>query len=553
WQEFKTEDGRVYYFNTETQVTTWDKPNDTSATPGTRPPVPAQDDAADWQEYETPEGKKYYYNATTQVTTWDKPAVLLRSGHSARDTAAAQESRMDDAELAEEVQNEIERTDKIMMVDREGRAITAAMYALSDEAVPVFKTSEAAEEAFFKLLKRSGVAPDWTWQQAMRAAIKDPVWRALPTTVARKAAFEQYLVETRKATLGKQQDRLEKLKKDWTQMCTRHDEIKPWSMWTNIRPYLEGERAFKAALDEDEREALFEMYVMQLAEAEKSRKVQEVTDGIRALSRELDDIDITLNMTWHEAKAKIDEANVSFRYKSLSKLDVLQAYEDFVDSKERQQAIATKQAKVEERQQERKNREAFTTLLHSLRDQGDIYAEMRWQDIYLHIKEEDAFLAMLGQAGSSPLDLFRDVVEELRDALREKKRTVTKYLEERHFTFDVSTLLDDFAAILKEDPRTAEYDHVTVKQIHGSLKAKAQRRLEDDQRHEERRLRRKMDDLRGAMKKLEPPIQVSDSYVDTRTRLSMLAEFEGLGEDQRIQAFDKYIRRLREKEEDELE
>lgn len=33
-------------------------------------------EAALWQEYTAPDGRKYYYNTQTQETTWDKPKVL---------------------------------------------------------------------------------------------------------------------------------------------------------------------------------------------------------------------------------------------------------------------------------------------------------------------------------------------------------------------------------------------------------------------------------------------------------------------------------------------
>ncbi|CAG9538498.1 unnamed protein product [Cercopithifilaria johnstoni] len=38
--------------------------------------VPVSSEAALWQEYAAPDGRKYYYNTQTQETTWDKPKVL---------------------------------------------------------------------------------------------------------------------------------------------------------------------------------------------------------------------------------------------------------------------------------------------------------------------------------------------------------------------------------------------------------------------------------------------------------------------------------------------
>lgn len=39
------------------------------------PPFGA-DPASVWQEFTSPDGRKYYFNAQTQETTWDKPQAL---------------------------------------------------------------------------------------------------------------------------------------------------------------------------------------------------------------------------------------------------------------------------------------------------------------------------------------------------------------------------------------------------------------------------------------------------------------------------------------------
>jgi pre-mRNA-processing factor 40 len=60
---------------------------------------------------------------------------------------------------------------------------------------PAYGSSEEAENAFMKMLKRHNVQPDWTWEQTMRATIKDPQYRSLKDPRDRKSAFEKYAVE----------------------------------------------------------------------------------------------------------------------------------------------------------------------------------------------------------------------------------------------------------------------------------------------------------------------------------------------------------------------
>lgn len=63
--------------------------------------------------------------------------------------------------------------------------------------------------------------------------------------------------------------------------------------------------------------------------------------------------------------------------------------------------------------------------------------------------------------------------------------------------------------------------------------------------------RRAVDDLRTFMKRMEPPITLNDSYEKVRPRLIKADEFQAVtSEESRRSAFDKHMRRLREKEED---
>lgn len=60
-----------------------------------------------------------------------------------------------------------------------------------------------------------------------------------------------------------------------------------------------------------------------------------------------------------------------------------------------------------------------------------------------------------------------------------------------------------------------------------------------------------MDDLRVYLKRMEPPITASDTYDKVRSRLVNADEFQALdSEELRRSAFDKHIRRLREREDE---
>lgn len=567
WSEHVANDNRTYYWNSDTKTSSWEKPdvlktaeerngglaNASGSTP---------DKAEDWKEYETPDGKKYYHNQITNITTWDKPEVMLAAEAQSKVEENGGRARMngataEDGDLEDELQQELERTDRINVVGTDGKAISAAMYALSDAAIPVFKTTEQAEDAFHKMLRKVGVQPDWSWDQTIRAAIKDPVWRALPDTVARKAAYEQYLIDVKKATIGKQKDRIEKLRRDFDQMLRHHDEIKSYSLWKNVKGNLEGEVAYKAAIDDEEREALFDTYVEQLAEREIQESKQKRKSAMDTFTELLKSLQIDLGSRWDDAQKAFSE-NETFKnnqkLRNLQKVDTLLAYEDYIRDLERDRSAIAKKEKAVKLREERKNREAFARLLLQMRSDGTIDAGVRWKDVYPSMKEDSAYLAILGQPGSSPLDLFWDQVDELDQELRNRKSMVLDVLDAKREAVYVDTEFASFVAVMQSDNRTSHMSEKTMRIIFKQLMDKALRKVEEEKKVEDRRIRRKQDDLRSAMKKLDPPIGVSDTYEAVRARISMLAEYTALeNEESRIVAFTKYIKRLKERIEDEEE
>lgn len=84
------------------------------------------------------------------------------------------------------------------------------------------------------------------------------------------------------------------------------------------------------------------------------------------------------------------------------------------------------------------------------------------------------------------------------------------------------------------------------------MRDKVSRRNEDDRHQAERKQRRAMDNLRSYIKHLDPPVKTSDLYDTVLPRIERSEEFLALSDDElRRSAFEKYIRRLKDKEEDD--
>ncbi len=91
WQEFKSPDGRVYYYNPTTKATQWTKPEE-MMTPAEVcvfriDYVPAAANRLlqralanqPWKEYTAEGGRKYWNNTETKQSSWEMPDAYRKA------------------------------------------------------------------------------------------------------------------------------------------------------------------------------------------------------------------------------------------------------------------------------------------------------------------------------------------------------------------------------------------------------------------------------------------------------------------------------------------
>ena len=423
------------------------------------------------------------------------------------------------------------------------------------DSAPEYQTFDEAEAAFIKLLRRSNVQPDWTWEQTMRATIKDPQYRALKDPKDRKTAFEKYAVDVRMQEKDRAKERLAKLRTDFGTMLRSHPEIKHYTRWKTARPIIEGETIFRSTNDDTERRQLFEEYIIELKKANIEREAVTRKSAMDELVGILKALDLEPYTRWSEAQEVI-ESNETFqaddKFKTLSKSDILTAFENHIKSLERTFNDERQREKNSKQRRERQNRDRYLDLLKELKAAGKIRAGTKWMDILPEVHEDPRYVAMLGQPGSTPLDLFWDMVEEEERAIRLIRNDVYDVLEDKRYEITPKTTLEEFLDVMTADHRTATISPETMSLIFNRLLEKVMRRTEDDKHASERQQRRLIDGLRSKIKHLDrPPVTSTTTWESIRPHISHFEEFKTLdNDDLRRQAFDKVLRRLKEKEDD---
>lgn len=300
---------------------------------------------------------------------------------------------------------------------------------------------------------------------------------------------------------------------------------------------------------------LFEEYIIELKKANIEREAVTRKSAMDELVNILKSLDLEPYTRWAEAHDKIHEDEKfqgDEKFKTLSKSDILTAFENHIKSLERTFNDERQREKSSKARRERQNRDRFLDLLNELKADSKIKAGTKWMQILPQIQEDPRYVAMLGQAGSTPLDLFWDMVEEEERSLRLVRNDVLDVLEDKRYEITTKTSLEEFSSVMSTDRRTASLPPDTLSLIFQRLYDKVVRRTEDDKHASERHQRRMVDALRSKIKHLNnPPVMPTTTWDSIRPSISHLDEFKALdSDDLRRQAFDKVIRRLKEKEDD---
>uniref|UniRef100_A0A665W651 Pre-mRNA-processing factor 40 homolog A n=1 Tax=Echeneis naucrates TaxID=173247 RepID=A0A665W651_ECHNA len=538
WTEHKSLDGKTYYYNTETKQSTWEKPDELKS------PAEQMLSKCPWKEYKSDTGKPYYYNSQTKESRWTKPKELedLEGKKVTASTTTDPAVQADNTATMATVM-EVETATAVSEEHLSQAAvsiffsffITISVEVAKEERPELQKktykwnTKEEAKQAFKELLKEKGVSSNSSWEQAMKMIINDPRYSALPKLSEKKQAFNAYKVQTEKEEKEEARIKYKESKETFQRFLENHEKMTSTTRYKKAEQMF-GELEVWSCVPERDRLEIYEDVLFYLAKKEKEQAKQLRKRNWEALKNILDNMaNVTYRTTWSEAQQYLLD-NPTFaedeELQNMDKEDALICFEEHIRALEKEEEEDKQKTLLRERRRQRKNREAFQKFLDELHDHGQLHSMSAWMEMYPTLSSDIRFANMLGQPGSTPLDLFKFYVEDLKARYHDEKRIIKDILKDKGFLVEVNTSFDDFGSVISSDKRATTLDAGNIKLAFNSLLEKAEAREREREKEEARKMKRKEAAFKNMLKQATPPLEPEATWEGVRERFLKESAFE---------------------------
>ncbi|MEE6489278.1 hypothetical protein FKM82_015527 [Ascaphus truei] len=575
WTEHKSPDGRTYFYNIETKQSTWEKPDDLKTS------AEQLLSKCPWKEFKSDSGKPYYYNSQSKESRWTKPKELedLEAMVKAEDGSVQEDSTIPlgpgiSAELNSTAAAEPEialavpmapavESDNMIDSGEEAQFVPTTIYQEKDTEVtssvieeaskpdasfdfasveekdddkPVKKTytwntKEEAKQAFKELLKEKRVPSNSSWEQAMKMIINDPRYSALAKLSEKKQAFNAYKVHTEKEEKEEARSKYKEAKESFQRFLENHDKM------TSTTRYKKAEQMFNEnevwnAISERDRLEIYEDVMFFLAKKEKEQAKQLRKRNWEALKNILDNMtNVTYSTTWSEAQQYLmDNPNFAEdeELQNMDKEDALICFEEHIRALEKEEEDDKQKSLLRDRRRQRKNRQSFQLFLDELHEHGQLNSMSSWMELYPTVCSDIRFANMLGQPGSTALDLFKFYVEDLKARYHDEKKIIKDILRDKSFVVEIRTSFEDFVTVISSTKRATTLDAGNIKLAFNSLLEKAEAREREREKEEARKMKRKESTFKSMLKQAAPPIELDSVWEEVRERFIKEPSFEDI-------------------------
>lgn len=413
WEKVTDDEGRVYYYNSKTLETSWTLPEQ------------EEEEISPWQVFTTDDGKEYYYNEKSGETTWDIPEGFLKKQKQQQQVLLLLLQLLDEQELG--IVTEPEATNELSELDLQLKSKPINLDDLGN--IPKYDSVKEAELAFLDLLATNNVDSTWSFQMVMSKLITNPIYWAITDSLDRKRLYEEFLVSKYKDELLNKSTMFAKFEtnfKDVLQQYYDQGKLNHNTRWLTMKNLLikEDNPIFKhSILSDDEIMNIYYKFIDELTKKYNENIASQKQQAITELESYLTSVNANLvseSESWqvlYEKLLKDSRFQANKHFNILTKLDILDMYLTKIYPN-----IISKLKKdieFQERLNNRSDRIARTKFKQFLQTQP-LNATSNFKDFLTVFENEDSFIELCGRNGSTPIELFWDIVDEKHQVLKLK-------------------------------------------------------------------------------------------------------------------------------------
>lgn len=407
WEEIVDDEGRVYYYNEETEKTQWQRPDEFTVSK-----IDGYLKEVGWERYTTDDGDAYYYNEKTEESLWELPEAVRKR---VRD-----EVEWEGAELKEEeTDSKVEETDskagkadskaketelKEQEVRKPTQAKTKTKETISldsiepDQDLSVTKPHEVARDQFMEMLESKKVDSSWPYSKVMEECISDDRYWQVIGASQRKEYYEVYLVGKAKEEFERVEQSKEQYKKIFYE-ALKGIETKYYTAWP--RAYKETQQNVDSAvIPKKLKRQFFDEYVSKLRSEHDREVAQRRESQLQLLEETLSPL-VRYDSRFEQVTGQIGE------FPDLTPLDILKVYEGIMVKREAEFNEKYAEERKKNLTVDRVARDRFKGLLSTIK----VSAQLRWHEFVGQIGKHDAFVNLCGHQGSSPIDFYWDILD----------------------------------------------------------------------------------------------------------------------------------------------
>ena len=332
------------------------------------------------------------------------------------------------------------------------------------ELIPHIPREELYQK-FKDKLRTLGITVTWKWEDASRLLFNEPEWKAIRTFSEKRNLFNEYITDLKNKEREEIYLKREKNKSKFRQLLSEDNTINSDSTYTEVMSRLSYDERWRS-VDEKEREDIFEDYIDLIYKKEEDEWKKEREVKKKLFLEKLKFKKIKSDALWKNIAVEFKDDPV---FASMEKIDRIQAFADYITTLESEEK---KEHKEKEKYQGYLNREKFRELLQISVEEKKLNIDTKWSEFVKEIKDREEYLNMLGQEGSTPLELFQDKKYELKKDYKKVKKIFKEIIAKNKIEIKYQISFEEFDNLISQyregkiislDMKKLLYEHIKKK------------------------------------------------------------------------------------------